>query len=179
MQPLFVTSGFLPKDEHIALQLPLFSELPAFLRVLLTTDGTVTKSLESYFWEPVEVVAQEQKELILPTDLPAINMMRGECVWQRKVILVGEGSQKHYALADSNICMSRLPRDMQQALKDGEIGIGGFLRQCGAETYRQIIDVGQSNHVSLGKVVWRTYRIVMNQQPLMTITETFPLAQYV
>ena len=31
------------------------AELPPFLRALLVTDGTVTKILEAYFWEPVVV----------------------------------------------------------------------------------------------------------------------------
>ena len=31
------------------------SQLPAFLRTLMVTDGTVTKSLEAWFWEPVKV----------------------------------------------------------------------------------------------------------------------------
>ena len=34
--------------------------LPPFLRVLLTTDGTVTKSLEAYFWESIEVINRKQ-----------------------------------------------------------------------------------------------------------------------
>ena len=31
------------------------AHLPPFLRSLLVTDGTVTKILEAYFWEPVLV----------------------------------------------------------------------------------------------------------------------------
>ena len=50
---LFNVSGYLRGELHAEDgQVLEFDKLPAFLRVLLSADGTVTKILESFFWEP-------------------------------------------------------------------------------------------------------------------------------
>lgn len=178
MQPLFVSCGYLSEKEQALLPLPDFKSLPPFLRALLTTDGTVTKSLESYFWERVAVKSLHQGPQVLGGDMPTIDKVGGDEVWGRRVSLVGEKSQQVYASAASYICLERLPSNMQVALKSGSIGIGGFLRECGYETYRQILSIGMSQSDELGPQIWRTYRIVMSKQPLMAITESFPLSVY-
>ena len=79
MTQLFTSTGFCEKDLALsnASSALKMSQLPPFLRVLLTTDGTVTKSLESYFWEPVAVVNISQHPQVLDTGLPLIDKVSG------------------------------------------------------------------------------------------------------
>ena len=65
----FKTKGFIDggavinnNGEEVDLSL-----LPPFLRTLLVTDGTVTKSLEAFYWEPIKVVSITQ-ELVQKTN---------------------------------------------------------------------------------------------------------------
>ncbi len=173
MTALFVSSGFLPSSlppnsQEATLD---WENWPPFLRVLLTTDGTVTKSLESYFWEPVEVLTLSQAYSALECDMTAIDCTKGDKVWLRDVSLKGSVSGCEYATAQSYIRLQALPHTMQLALKEGRIGIGEFLRECEYETYREILAVGESE--TNQNIIWRTYRIMMNKKPLMQITERF------
>lgn len=151
-----------------------FSQLPAFLRTLLVTDGTVTKCLEAFYWEPVQVQATEQELIMLEADNPALSVAAGAEVLMRHVKLVGEHSQTCYAQADSVIAINNLPDQLSQALKSGEIGIGELLREKNLATYREIIDIfqAQTDYIS------RTYRILIEQLPAIQVTEHFPLAVY-
>ena len=156
--------------------------LPSFLRVLLTTDGTVTKSIESYFWEPVNVVNLGQKYVSLECGAPLIDKEPGDRVLERQVNLIGGDTNTHYAHARSLICTQFLAKSLKSDLEEGRVGIGELLRECGLETYREIMEVGfstqRSNPGVSGDVVWRTYRIVMEKHPLIQITESFPLSVY-
>lgn len=193
MNHFFVSSGYLEPAEASLLAVPNFQALPQFLRVLLTTDGTVTKSLESYFWEPVRVETLEQGWITLEEHCPEIARSIGDKVWQRKVRLVGVKSNTEYAKAESHICADQLPPDIRSALEQGQVGIGELLRECGLETYRQITSVGSNLEspqrdaaLTQGGAevnnelthVWRRYRIVMGHQPFIQIREDFPVHVY-
>lgn len=160
-----------------------FNHLPPFLRTLLTTDGTVTKSLESFFWEPVKVENLGQQRTTLTTDEALINRKAGQQVLRRNIQLRGSNSKKIYAKASSLICIEMLEPEIAWSLEEGKMGIGELLRECGLETYREILDVGEiggdKNHTSCDREIWRTYRIVMEHQPVIQVTETFPLAVFI
>lgn len=153
------------------------AKLPPFLRVLLTTDGTVTKSLEAYFWEPVTVDVLQHALVELAEDAPHIDRQVGAGVLARKIELVGEQSGRVFGVADSLICEELLPDSIRDDLRAERMGIGELLRECGLETYREVLDIGC--HVVEGQpLVWRTYRIAMGHQPLILITEQFPLVVF-
>lgn len=147
--------------------------LPPFLRVLLTTDGTVTNALEAFFWEAVAVESIRQKEVILDDDVPNLELKSGATILSRQVQLRGTNTETMYVKADSLIRFDLLPSDFQADLKAQKLGVGELLRDCGLETYREILDVGCDEGM---KDVWRTYRIVMDHRPFIQITEHFPLA---
>ena len=179
MGKLFNSSGFV--DSNVVSVPPghgvEFASLPPFLRVLLSTDGTVTKSLESFFWEPVSVANVEQKEIVLKESLPFLGASKGQNVISRKVSLIGEQSELTFAFAQSYICLDKIPETVREDLSVGKLGIGELLRECGLETYRDIVDIGQSISES-GELIWRTYLIVIDHQPVIQITESFPLSVY-
>lgn len=174
-QAYFKSRGYVPggiltnsRNQEVHLE-----RLPPFLRTLLVADGTVTKSLEAYFWEPVDVVALAQAPRVLSAAVPALELAAQAEVLERRVQLVGAESQRRYAEAHSLIRLDGLPDGLRAELLAGRIGIGELLRECGLETYREILDVGCQDDS-----VYRTYRIVIQHRPAMLITETFPCAIY-
>ena len=157
--------------------------LPPFLRVLLVTDGTVTKSLEAYFWEPLEVENLGQSPVTLLHDVDWVGIRKGEVALQREVRLKGIESGTVYAYAKSLLRLEFLPEQVKDDLLAGRIGIGELLRERGLETYREVRDIGSEIDESLspafnvsrcGELLYRTYRVIMKGEPTILITEKFP-----
>jgi chorismate-pyruvate lyase len=157
--------------------------LPPFLRTLLVTDGTVTKSLEAYFWENIKVEKLSQEQCWLTQELPAIEAKIGERVLKRDVLLRGCSSNDIYVYATSYLLTDMLDEEIKKALVEGKIGIGELLREIGLETYREIVDFGRevyqtnqegSENPELLEVIYRIYVINISGKPAIQITERFP-----
>ena len=179
MKNLFISSGYLHNPIITMASGVTFdlSQLPPFLRVLLTTDGTVTKSLESYFWEPVKVHCTYQGEENLSEQALAIDKQQGDSVLTRRVMLQGAHSNRCFVHAESYIASELLPEHIRVALKEGRMGIGELLRESGLETYRELMVFGVSSE-GRDEHLWRTYRIMLDHKPCMQITERFDLALF-
>ena len=154
-----------------------FAGLPPFLRVLLSTDGTVTKSLEAYFWEKVEVQTLTQQYEPCAQALLNLGLAEGDGVLVRKVQLKGATTGAIYVAAESYVRPEVLPLSVRQGLEKGTVGIGELLRECGLETYRKVLEYGLDDN-SNSPSVWRTYVISMAQTPFIQITERFVLAHF-
>ena len=153
-------------------------ELPAFLRALLVTDGTVTKALEAYFWEPVTVDTLEQRFETARATVPWIGVDAGDRCLVRDARLRGVHSGSAFAEALSLIRTELIPADFRRRLIDREIGIGALIRDSGLESYREVLDVGMDRAGDAGATVFRTYRIIIGGHPVILITERFPLALF-
>jgi chorismate-pyruvate lyase len=116
--------------------------LPPFLRALLVTDGTVTKMLEAYFWEPVVVDTLRQEFITAEAEIPWIDVAAADRIMVRRARLRGADSGKHYAHAFSVIRTELIPPFFRQRLIDREIGIGALIRDSGLESYREVMEVG-------------------------------------
>lgn len=178
MQPYFKSRGYVPggvltNQQNVEFHM---EHLPPFLRTLLVADGTVTKSLEAFFWEQVAVENLGQAPICLAHGIPALELPAGATVLERRVRLMGMESGREFAQAHSWIKLEALPAHLREDLQQGRIGIGELLRERGLETYREILDVGQSNVQA--DAIYRTYRILIQHQPAILITETFPCAIY-
>jgi chorismate-pyruvate lyase len=180
----YVPGGWLTDGEVEGLEM---ADLPAFLRTLLVTDGTVTRSIEAYFWETVNVEGLGQGVIAVDQAVESLELKQGEDVLRRRVRLVGEDSQAVYAHAESLLRLDRLPSELNRELQAGRIGIGELLRERSLETYRELLafgveTMGPLTEVFPGKdtdlLVTRVYRIALNHQPTILITEKFPLALY-
>jgi len=154
------------------------AELPPFLRALLVTDGTVTKILEAYFWEPVAVDTLEQRFEVAEAPVPWIALEAGDRCLIRDARLRGMHSGRAFAEAFSLIRTELIPEDFRRRLIDREIGIGALIRDSGLESYREVLDVGLEADQSARGSVFRTYRIVIGRHPVILITEYFPLDLY-
>jgi len=161
--------------------------LPAFLRTLLVTDGTVTKSLEAWFWEPVMVEVLGNHKTTAEQSIGAIDLAAGSRILQREVALIGKHSSRFYACARSIVALDRLPNNIGQALTDGRIGIGELLREQGFETYREIFDINyqikiDTNDSLLSQlsppIISRSYCISLTGAPAIIVTEYFPVKRY-
>lgn len=180
----YVPGGILTNARRQALDI---AQLPPFLRVLLSMDGTVTKALEGFFWEPIDVENLGQEEVALAHDLPWLELPRGASALNRRVRLIGEQSGTVYAYPQSTLRLDLLPVEVRRDILAGRIGIGELLRECGLETYREILDLGSETNAELDPIfnqqgyrdfIYRTYRIFLNHQPTILITERFPLALF-
>ena len=166
-------------------------ELPPFLRTLLVMDGTVTKSLEAWFWEPVNVIAKHNEIENLQQKISGLQTDKGDEVLQREVDLCGQSSKTLFASAQSIVSLRYLPNDIRQSLIEGKIGIGELLRDKELETYRDIFDINyfpdflqssvaknQHDNGLSGEVISRSYRIWVNGKPAIIVSEYFPIELY-
>ena len=184
MKDLFVAQS--AKPEHLA-EVNL-TRLTPFQRVLLVTDGTVTRSIEAYTLSPVEVVVLDQEKQTLPSQHDWLELPAGAEIVARQVVLQtrskgGELPTIH-TYATSLIATQRLPQVIKEGLEiDGE-GLGGLLRRGGLETRRDLLWCGLEHleevpeaigHLEGEPFLSRTYRIVSDEEPLMLINERFPL----
>jgi chorismate-pyruvate lyase len=68
----------------------------------------------------------------------------------------------------------------------GALGIGELIRDCGLETFRELLEMGVSGstppggdvELAAGSHIHRTYRIVIDGRPAILVTEYFPLAVF-
>lgn len=161
--------------------------LPPFLRVLLVTDGTVTKSIEAHFWEPVDVEVLEHASMPSERARPGIGVHIGDLVLRRCVILRGRVTRSVYAFAESIIAHDRVPAAMSSQLIQGAKGIGELLRDEKTETYRELVSIrrGQAGELAVhlgvdgtAPVVAREYTIRFKGQAAMMIEEVFAVSRF-
>ncbi len=152
--------------------------LPPFLRALLVTDGTVTKIIEAYFWEPVVVDTLRQEFVVAGDAIPWVHITGDERIMVRRARLRGADSGREFAHAFSVIRTELIPAQFRKRLIDREIGIGALIRDSGLESYREVMEVGIEPDTANDDAVFRTYRIIIAGEPVILITETFPLTLY-
>ena len=159
------------------------STLAPMHRALLTTDGMVTKFLDAYTNERIEVINLGRHERTLPAEHEWLQAPAGTTVRMRQVILRGKHSAKVYAYAVSSLILERLPEAMRRELDIPGRGLGRIMRELRLETYREIMWVGRDSldelpddfrALSAHGFVSRTYRIFTQGAPLMLIHEKFP-----
>lgn len=163
-------------------------KLPAFLRTLLVMDGTVTKSLSAWFWEPVIVQVSQNKLETLTEEIEGLEIKQGDKILRREVTLYGTHSKQTFATARSIVSIQHLPDKLGKLLEKEKMGIGELLQEQGIETYRNIFNINsytesdKNNDVILtkltGDTVSRSYQIHVNGLPAIIVTEFFPVNVY-
>lgn len=168
-------------------------ELSPLQRALLAIDGTVTTFLAAWALEPVLVRPLGQRPAVLPADDAPIGGTSSIGAWldapagtpviERAVLLVGAGSQRLFAFAESVICPGRLPSGLRAGLQSGGLSLGQLLLMPGFESRREGLWYGREQAASVPPAVaalappdflTRTYRVSAASRPLMVITERFP-----
>ena len=164
------------------------SQLTPIQRALLVTDGTVTRLIEAYTFFPVEVVPLRETERALGIEHAWLELPIGDPVVTREVVLQTPATDTQapqiHAYAISHIICQRLPSSVVEGLKSRAGGLGALLQRTIWETRRDLLWWGVERatglpdaigHLESKPFLSRTYRIVAKKDPLMLITEKFPL----
>ncbi|MDH4229522.1 MAG: chorismate pyruvate-lyase family protein [Nitrospirota bacterium] len=169
----------------------IFGALSPLLRVLLTTDGTVTETLAAHFGEEVGVkVVTQGFHPADGEDFPELALRPGSVVLDRCVVLTGARSGRAFAVAVSRIVPALLPGAMQEDLLAAREPLGKLLLAHRLETFKEIVDCGVCplRHAPLppgnfaaalklapgAPLVWRTYRVLIGGRAAMSVSEYFP-----
>lgn len=159
--------------------------LSPFQRALLVIDGTVTRFIEAYRLEPIEVTRLSQEEMQLEEAHTWLAAAPDTTVLARQVLIRGRYSHTLYAHAVSLVIPARMPDDAQSRLADPNEGLGRILLHNELETRREVLWYGREDPATLppsvrrhapGGCLSRTYRIIYDGNPVMLINERFPLA---
>lgn len=160
-----------------------FRVLSPFQRSLLVIDGTVTKFIEAFTLEPVEIIRLAQVSRQLRRDHRWLATPSGTSVIDREVLIRGKYSRNLHVYAVSLVVPNRLPEGVANSLETEGAGLGRLLNENGLETRREILWFGRRDlnrppraHPQLaGKEFFsRTYRIISGTQPVAFIEENFP-----
>jgi len=158
--------------------------LTPFQRALLVLDGTVTKFIEAYTLEPLEIVRLDQARQVLSEDHHWLVAPKGTEVGLRKALIRSKHTLSAYAYAVSLLVFERLPDRVRYGIEIQGEGIGRLLNDSELETRREVLWYGRERLQEVPEVVLRsagtdfltrTYRIISKRQPIALITERFPI----
>lgn len=153
----------------------------------MCTDGTVTRSLQAYYQESIDVDVVKQEWLRLGKADNILASQADDEVIYRCVTLRGQSSGRTYACAQTFLNPQNLPSSLSLELMAGEIGVGELLQLRELETYRELLGNGAANVLpeefqldlpSGESNVWRHYSIRHRGKVLMHIKESFLLASF-
>ncbi len=156
--------------------------LTPYQRALLMIDGTVTKFIEAYTLEPVEIIRLSQMTQTLTEEHHWLEAAAGTGVIAREVLLRSRYGQAPLAYAASLVVPERLPHAVRESLEVHGQGLGKILLNTQVETRRELLWYGMERpkrlpedfrHLAGREFLSRTYRIVAGGQPIMLITEKF------
>ena len=161
--------------------------LSSFQKILLIADGTLTKILETYLNEIIQVVKISEKIIPITQDIAPLDIRAGTEVMKRNILLQGETSQRNWLYAESTIVLERIGKKFREQLINSHIPIGKLWLEHKTETFKEVIASARepandlSNYFNIqkeDKLIYRTYRVFSERQPIMMITEKFPESSF-
>ena len=161
-----------------------FRALTPFQRALMVSDGTVTKFIEAYTLDPVEIIRLSQERYALEDDHPWLEAEKNTDVMLREVAISGIYSNNLYVYGVSHIVPERLPQDIRERLEVQGEGIGRILNDYRMEMRREVLWFGREKVADLpgkiasacdGDFISRSYRIIAEGKPIVLINERFPV----
>ncbi len=168
--------------DHLA-ELEKKYKLGPLQRILLTTDGSITRTLEALTSETVGVETVTQEVVAADEDLSTrLGVDVGDKVNFRVVNL--KADDRVLVHATSFTPLSRLRPEFRKNIMKEDVPIGRILARLKIETRREIRDFGVIRadkgladifQVSLGSTLLRrNYDIIHDESVFMNITEVFP-----
>jgi chorismate-pyruvate lyase len=176
----FAAQEDLPDElEPIAL-----STLNPFLRGLLLTDGTVSRTLEAHTLREVLVEPVEQSEQPVPGELARrLLLTEGELCMRRRITM-RIATESPSVWAESWVVPARLPHAFLSALSGNGQGIGGSLQQLKLESRRELLWFGigeppawPGHEGSVRRTLRRAYLVLTGEKPALLICEDFALRE--
>lgn len=158
-------------------------EMDPFLRGLLFTDGTVTRTLEVQALSRVSVEVVDQIDTVVSgQSADHLRVTPGTASVRRRV-LIGTGESAGPAIwAESQIIPSRLPSSFLSVLEGTPDGIGESLQRVELESCREMLWFGIDSHPKWSgvesdrpPVITRLYRVIAGGLPTLLISESFSI----
>lgn len=153
-------------------------------RILLVSDGTLKDLLEAAFLEPISLMKLRCEVLTAPATLDDLEVLQGEAIMEREILLFGEGSGKVYVHANSVLALQRLPAQFIQSLLASSKPLGRFWIEQKLETRKELLGISRcsaterSRHFQEAEgreLLSRKYRLISGSRPTMVIAECFQL----
>lgn len=162
-----------------AARLELWTSLSPVQRSVLGSDGSFTLLLTALLGHEVNVALIEQSIELMPHYGEAIQLRAGARILNRNVRLYVE-RDRNIVFASSVIALDRIPAALADDLLAGEETIGRIVRKHRLETFRELVDWGSAPtpaeataHFPNTEMMYRSYRIISNGEPVMIVTEFF------
>lgn len=161
----------------------LWQRLSPVERALMAADGTLTLLLAALYGERIEVEVLWQSRKTLREPDTRLRLEAGGQLLVRHSLLKAAEIGLSLAYTESTIVLSRLSRSIRHELENGTKPIGLLLRSEAVETHRELEGWGDctpthqaTDYLDSTRNIFRTYQIISQALPLMTITEYFPQA---
>lgn len=152
------------------------------LRVLLIADGTLSKMLEAFFCEPIDVEVLLHREVTHQPERTGWDLTEGAPMVERRVVLRGRSTSAPYLCAKAIIARDRIPAAIIDGLTMSRRGLGELILDARLETYRELIslqrtkagrwadslEIKMSDPISV-----RVYNIYHNTALSIQLTEAF------
>ena len=157
-------------------------------RLLLVSDNNVADIIQSYAAEAIEVLKLQQKLMISSSRFSPLRLDREYQLLERSILLQGSTTETNYLYATSHIVLERLATDIRDGLIFSRQSLNHLLRENQIHTYRKTIDCGFEPAGFLGEyfqieptaeVIFRTYLVLIDGLPVISITEKFPTTSFV
>ncbi len=151
-------------------------------RILLTTDGSITRILEALRGEPIRVETEVQEVVRAGREVAALlHIGEGEEVNYRVVRLLD--SRDVLVYATSYAPLAHLREEFREDIMKEDIPIGRIMAKLKIEARREIrgfgiMEAGEREAGALGleegtRLLWRDYDIITEGRTLLHIREVF------
>jgi len=156
-------------------------------RMILAMDGTLTDVLEAYYLETIVVLKLHEA----PSHIVGVSPLKvgpDKPVLVRKILLQTQASQINCLYAESIIVTDRLQPLFNNKLVNSDKPMGKLWNEQKIETFKETLFSFEEPAGELAAyfqvhpscpLVCRSYRVFSQQQPIMLITEKFPISLYV
>jgi len=158
-------------------------------KILLGTDGSVTRMLEIITGHPVTVVTRVQE--VVHADRATADSLaveEGDPINHRVVELRDTETNEVLVYAVSDTPISRLSHEFRHDLMKADVPIGTIMQNHRIEARREILDARVLPADATFSTVFgiyrdepllnRRYQIIHQEQPLIAIEETFPYHRF-
>ncbi|MUL79798.1 chorismate pyruvate-lyase family protein [Mycolicibacterium sp. CBMA 226] len=151
------------------------------LRILIATNGTLTRILGVVTGE--EIVVQIVEQQLHAREVAQWEDLSGSRILQRRVLLNGRTSGRQFVGAESLIAIDLLPPTISADLTSTCAPIGEIMAASRLETFKEPADIwvaespdwlaAATDQAAQPRTVSRRYRIIIDGQPVIVITEHF------
>ncbi|MGA8327924.1 MAG: chorismate pyruvate-lyase family protein [Mycobacterium sp.] len=153
------------------------------LRILIASNGTLTRILGTVADDEIVVQIVEQHVHSVVPQIPGLDQLPGGRILQRRILLNGRSSGRSFVAAESLVAVDLLPSAITTTLLETERPIGEVMAASALETFKEAADVWVGRppdwlalavcEIPEPTIVARRYRVISDGQPAIIITEYF------